>query len=184
MMVRKLLTITYQVSGGIAGAFLVGICAIVTAQVLGNIIDRVLILTVGNPIGIVIPAYSDFAGFFLASSTFFALAYTLMSGEHIRVHLLLNRLSPRTRRLAELWSSAFSAVVAGVATYFATLLALESRQFGDVIPGMVPLPLWIPQLAMVLGLAVLTLALVDTCLTIMKGGRPLFDRSDPSALSS
>jgi TRAP-type C4-dicarboxylate transport system permease small subunit len=175
---RNFLTTVYRVSGALAGASLVAICAVVTAQVVGNIIDRVLIVTIGRPIGIVIPAYSDFAGFLLASSTFLALAHTLMKGEHIRVRLLLSRLPPRARRWAELWCSGFGVAVAATATYFAVLLMLESGQFGDVMSGMVALPLWIPQSVMALGLAVFTTALLDTFFTVLTGGHPLHEKDE------
>lgn len=173
---REALTILYRVSGGMAGAFLVAICAIVAAQVLGNVIDRLFIVLVGRPIGIIIPAYSDFAGFFLAASTFLALAHTLMSGEHVRVRLVLSRLSPRAQRWAELWCAGFGAVGTAVATYFATSLTVASWRYGDAITGMVAVPLWVPQLAMVAGLVILTIALIDVFFTVLTWGHPAHEK--------
>lgn len=177
--VRTILTNLYCLSGGVAGAFLVGICAIVAAQVLGNTVDRLLILTIGRPIGIIIPAYSDFAGFFLAASTFLALAYTLTRGEHVRVRLVLSRLPAHAQRWLELWCAAFGAVGAAVATYFAARLTFNSWRFGDTVTGMVPVPLWLPQLAMIVGLAILTVAFVDLFLSILITGRPPYGSAGP-----
>jgi TRAP-type C4-dicarboxylate transport system permease small subunit len=177
--VRVILTNLYRVSGGVAGAFLVGICAIVAAQVVGNVVDRLLILAIGRPIGIIIPAYSDFAGFFLAASTFLALAYTLTKGEHVRVRLVLSRLPAHAQRWLELWCAGFGAVGVAVATYFAARLTFNSWRFGDTVTGMVPVPLWIPQLAMVVGLAILTVAFVDLFLSILITGRPPYSNAGP-----
>jgi TRAP-type C4-dicarboxylate transport system permease small subunit len=170
--VRAALTILYRASGALAGAFLVAICAIVAAQVVGNVIDRLLIVVIGRPLGIIISGYSDFAGFFLAASTFLALAYTLTSGEHVRVRLVLSRVPPRAQRWLELWCAGLGAVGTAVATYFAVRLTYNAWRFGDTVTGMVPVPLWIPQLAMIAGLAILTIAFVDRFLSVLVHGRP------------
>jgi TRAP-type C4-dicarboxylate transport system permease small subunit len=174
----------YHLSGGLAGVFLVAICAIVAAQVVGNVIDRLLIVTHGAPIGIIIPAYSDFAGFFLAASTFLALAHTLMRGEHVRVRLVLNRLPAAGQYWAELWCAGFAGVVAAAATYFGALLTWESWRFGDAITGMVAVPLWIPQLAMVTGLMILTIAIADIFCSVLTRGRLPFEAAHTDADSA
>lgn len=158
---RILLNGLYRASGLLAGFFLVLICAIVILQVVGNLIDRILILTTGNPIGIIIPSYSDFAGFFLAASTFLALTYTFREGGHIRVRLLVQRSSPRVRWILEVWCLGFASLFMVYFTYYTILLMMESLEYGDLSPGIVPVPLWIPQAVMVLGLAVFTIALLD-----------------------
>ena len=165
--IRRLLSGLYRLSGALAGIFLVAICAIVVAQVVGNAIDRAAIWLTGRAIGIIIPAYSDFAGFFLAASTFFALAYTLMTGGHVRVRLVLGRLPAGARRLLEVLCAALAAVIAATATYFSAMLMLQSWRFGDVVTGMVAMPLWVPQMALVLGLAILTLALLDILFSVL-----------------
>ena len=50
-----------------------------------NLIDRISSLLTGQAIGLTIPSYADFTGFFLAASSFFALAHTHREGGHIRV---------------------------------------------------------------------------------------------------
>lgn len=172
---RAGLTILYRASGALAGAFLVGICAIVAAQVLGNVIDRFVILLIGRPIGIIIPGYSDFAGFFLAASTFLALAHTLTTGEHVRVRLVISRVPPRAQRWLEVWCAGLGAVGTAIATYFTVRLTYDAWRFGDAVTGMVPVPLWIPQSAMILGLTILTVAFVDVFLSVLLHGRPPYD---------
>lgn len=164
---RRVLDTLYAASGAAAGIFLVAICAVVAAQVAGNIVDRLLITFIGQPIGIIIPAYSDFAGFFLAASTFLALAHTLMRGEHVRVRLVLSRLPARMQRYAELWCAGVAAAATAAATYFTVKLTYDSWRFGDAVTGIVAVPLWIPQLAMVAGLILLTIALVDTFVSVL-----------------
>ena len=46
-----------------------------------------------------------------------------------------------------------------------TALVQDSIAFGEVSYGMVPVPLWIPQSAMLAGIALLTLALLEAWLS-------------------
>ena len=49
------------------------------------------------------------------------------------------------------------------------MLAYDSYDFGDVSIGMVPVPLWIPQAVMVLGLIWLLIALLDALIGLISG---------------
>lgn len=166
---RQALDRLYLASGVLAAVFLLAIVAIVLAQVMANAVDAVSRALTGEAIGLVIPSYAEFAGFFLAASSFLALAYSLRAGAHIRVTLVLQHVGPRWRRLAEAWCAAAGAAMAGYFAWYTVLLVLESLRFGDVSPGMVPVPLWVPQTAMALGLIVLTVALVDGFVGVLRG---------------
>ncbi len=171
---RRALDALYSLGGWLAAFFILAIAAIVLLQVGANLIGAVSAAITGEAIGLVIPSYADFAGYFLAASSFLALAYTLRSGGHIRVNLFLRRLSETRRRWIELWCAAVAAAVSGYFCWYAFLLTLESIKFGDVSPGMIAVPLWIPQAAISVGLLVLTLALVDESVAIASGKRPSY----------
>ena len=175
---RKVLDTLYRVSGALAAVFLAAICVIVLLQVGANLIDTLAGLIVGEPIGLVIPSYAEFAGFFLAASSFLALAYTMRSGGHIRVSLLIQHLHGGPRRVVELWCSAAGAGLAGYFAWFTLGLVGESVEFGDLSTGMVPVALWIPQSAMALGLIVLAIALTDEFVSILAGRAPSYLASD------
>jgi len=175
---RAILDWLYRASGAVAAFFLVAICGVVLLQVGANLIDAVIKGFGGEPIGLVIPSYAEFTGFFLAASSFLALAYTLRAGGHIRVELVLQRLGKVPRRIAEFWCVAASAAVSVYFTWYSTSLVLESIEFGDLSPGIVPVPIWIPQAAMALGLAVLAIALIDELVSLLRGGQPRYVQSD------
>lgn len=171
---RRYLDGLYKTSGVIAATFLAAICALVVVQVILNAIDRVLTLTTGSAIGLTIPSYSDFTGFFLTAASFFALAYTLREGGHIRVALVIQRLDPGPRRFVELWSLGVAIVLTAWFAWYAANLVAQSYAYNDLSPGMVPVPIWIPQLPIVLGLIVLLIALVDDFLTTVMGANPSY----------
>jgi TRAP-type C4-dicarboxylate transport system permease small subunit len=174
---RKFLDFLYRASGVAAAAFLLAICVVVLLQVGANIIDSLVGWITGTPIGLVVPSYAEFAGFFLASSSFLALAYALRSGSHIRVSLIIQRIGGLPRRLIELFCCAVGASFSAYFAYFTVKLVIESWQFGDVSPGMVPVALWIPQTAMAVGLIVLTIALVDCFFEALRGEEPAYAKS-------
>ena len=179
---RAILDWLYRASGAAAAFFLVAICVVVLLQVGANLIDALIKVFGGEPIGLVIPSYAEFAGFFLAASSFLALAYTLRAGAHIRVELVLQRFGTRARRVAEIWCVAVSAAVSVYFTWYTVGLVLESIEFGDLSPGIVPVPLWIPQAAMAVGLAVLAIALLDELVSLLRGGAPRYVQTGtPSA---
>ena len=169
---RKLLDRMYVVSEVIAAAFIVGICLTVLIQVAFNIVDKVAMAIGGEAIGLVLPSYAEITGYFLASATFFALAGTFRQGVHIRVTLLIRHLSPPWHRLIEGWCCALGAAASAYFTFWAANLVRESWQFGDLSPGIVPIPIWIPQLPMVLGLVCLTAAFADALHQIVSGSEP------------
>ena len=170
---RKFLDFLYDASGALAAAFLCAICLIVLAQVGLNLLDKISELVTGEAIGLVIPSYAEFAGYFLAASSFLAIAYTLRGGAHIRVNLVINHLDARARRVVELCCTAAGAIFSTYAAYWMVLLTLESLEFGDVSPGIVPVPLWIPQLALDLGLIIAAICFFDAFVQVARGETPV-----------
>lgn len=175
---RRVLDGLYRASGALAAIFLVLIAVAVLLQVGANLIDAVMKAATGTPIGLVVPSYAEFTGFFLAASSFLALPYALKAGAHIRVGLAISRLPSGPRRLMEVWSCLSGAALSGYFAVYTVRLVLESLEFDDRAPGMVPVPLWLPQAAMALGLVVLTVALLDELVTVLFGRTPSYEGGD------
>ena len=181
---RRALDTLYRWSGGLAAFFLAAICGIVIAQVGANIIDTVAKAVLGEPVGLVVPSYAEFTGFFLVAASFLALAYTLRAGSHIRVSLLIRGLGPGPRRWAEIWCTAAGLAFTAYFAWYAVWMVADSYQFNDVSPGIVPVPLWIPQSAMAVGLIILAIALADELITVLRGQSPAYAKGDEGELSA
>ena len=158
---RRGLDVLYLFSGSLAATAIALICLLVLIQVCLNAIDRISGLLTGSAIGLTIPSYADFTGFFLAAASFLALAYTLHSGEHIRVTLILSRCSAGIRHFLEIWCLLAASGVTLYFSWYTLLLVRESYIYHDLSPGMIAVPIWIPQTAMLLGLVILAIALID-----------------------
>lgn len=164
---RFLLDRLYLISGWMAAIFIALIFLLVLCQVSLNAIDRISGVLTGSAIGLTIPSYADFTGFFLASASFLALAYTLRQGEHIRVTLFLSRFGDQVRRWFEVWCLTVTSALTLYFAWYTFLLVRESYNYHDLSSGMIAVPIWIPQLSMFLGLLVLAIALLDSLFTAL-----------------
>jgi TRAP-type C4-dicarboxylate transport system permease small subunit len=169
-MIRRLLDTLYLVSGWLAGISLVAIFALM------------MFLSIGREINFNIPSGDDFAAWALVSMAFLGLAHTFKRGEMIRVGLLIDRLKGGRRRIAELSALTIAAGFIGYFTFQAGLLSYDSWRFNDMSTGVVSVPLWIPQLGMVVGLAILLVALIDEWIIVARGGRPTYLPKPPQTV--
>ena len=157
---RRVLDAVYLAAAVLAALCLAAIALLILAQV------------VGRWFGLLLPSAEEFAGFLMAASTFLALAWTLRTGGHIRVNILVRHLAPRARHWQEVLACTVLLALSATLTWSAIAFVRESFAFGDVSSGYIAVPLWIPQLPMATGLAILTLALADDLLSLAAGGLP------------
>ena len=167
---RRWLDKMYRVSCWLAAGCIASIGLLVVCQVFLNLLDRFSSLLTGTAIGLTIPSYADFTGFLLAAASFLSLAYTLREGGHIRVTLVTGNLSKKAQRIVEVWCTGVASCITLYFTWYTALLTHESFVYHDLSPGMIAVPIWIPQTAMLLGLVILSIALIDELVTILSGG--------------
>lgn len=138
----------FDLAAWLAAGFLIGTLAMVLLGILGRLWPP-----------LALPGSDAYAGYCMAAAAFLALAPTLRRGEHIRVMLVLQRLSPPARRVLELAVHAVGLALAAGLAWFSLRLVWHSRAFHDISTGLDATPLWIPQLGMAAGTVLLVLAL-------------------------
>jgi len=111
----------------------------------------ILVGIVGREVGFSTPGVDAYAGYAIAAALFMALPATLRNGEHIRVTLLLNRLTGVRRKATEYWCLGMSSVLSVYLAYYAVRLVWMSYVTHDISPSSDATPLWIPQIAMAVG---------------------------------
>ncbi|RED49712.1 TRAP-type C4-dicarboxylate transport system permease small subunit [Aestuariispira insulae] len=166
---RSILDMIYKASEYLAAAFLLAIGVMVLAQVGCNIANSLVGWMTGVNGEYAIPSYAEFAGFFLAASSFLALAGTFRAGVHIRVSLVIQNFAGTKRRIVELWCVGLAILMVGFFGWHMLQLVLESLEYMDMSPGLIPVPLWIPQSALALGLLVFLMALLDAFAAVLGG---------------
>lgn len=171
---RRTLDLIYATALIASAAAMVTIAALVAVQIGGRLLDRALTAFGGDAIGVAVPSLSEIGGFLFVAAAFFALPAALRSGAHVRVTMLAANLPEPVARVLTLIVLTAAVALAGFATWHSWLQALDSYQFNSVSFGMIPIPLWIPQGAMTLGLGIFCLALIDEWATALRGGTPAF----------
>ena len=165
---RRLLDWLYTGSGVLAGVFLVLIAALSLAQICGRLF------------GFDAYSFDDFAGFCMAASSFLGLAHTYRRNEHIRVAMVVDRFSGAKRRALETLCLAASSFLIGFFAWYTIDMAWTSHEINDVSQGLVPVPLWLPQSGMALGLIIMTIAMVDDLAAVIGGGTPSYLAAEQS----
>jgi len=164
---RRALDALYDGAAGLAALFMVLLLVAVLASVLGR------------QFHFNIPGTDAYAGYMMAGAGFLALAHTLKRGEHIRVTLLLQSLSPRARHALEVWALAAASGLAALVAFYSVRLAWQSHAFNDISTGNDATPLWLPQLSMAIGTTILAIAFIDELVLELRGQRvqPTSDES-------
>ena len=151
---RAFLDRLYLYSGYFAAVFLIIILVLIILQMIARWSSEML------------PGTSDYAGYCMASASFFAFAYSLNSGSHIRVTLFLNAMG-NFRRYGEIWCFGIGSILAIYWSYYSIKTTYWSYILKDVSQGLDATPLWIPQLSTAIGSAVFAIALVDNFIRVV-----------------
>jgi len=120
----------YFASGAIAAFFMVTILSLIVAQM------------VARWTGFALPGTTEFAGYAMAATSFFALSHAMTRGAHIRVSIILNSTAFLRR-----WLDVFAVFGAAViATYFARY-AIKANFFSEMLndrtQGQDQIPEWV-----------------------------------------
>lgn len=179
-MLTRALHALYGAAGVLAGVFLVAICVIVTAQIVARQFDMI------------IPSADQFAGFCLAATSFLGLAYSFRSGSHIRVTLFVQALGGTGFRLMLILALAIAAAISGLLAWNTIAMVMQNFMRGEVTSGLVSIPLWLPQIAMAVGLTLFAIAIVEDLVNAVIGRptnfshpeRPAMDESEDAPAGS
>lgn len=155
--VRRILDMLYLAGGVIAACFLIAILTLIVLQM------------VARWTGHVFPGATDYAGYCMAGASFFAFAYALNHGAHIRVSILLNALGDK-RRWLETWCFAIGTAASTYFAWYAVRGTYWSWKLKEVSQGLDATPIWIPQLSMSMGTILLALAFWDHLVQVLFTG--------------
>ena len=164
-MLRRWLDRIYLAAGALGAAFIALICILMIAQ------------SIMREVGLRTGAINDIVAWFCAAAAFFAMAHAFKHGDFVRVTLLLEKLPPRRCRQLEVVSLAIGTVAVGYLMWAACSYTYESWEFNDMAQGLLPVPMWIPQLSFAIGSVLLWVAVVDEFIIVLRGGVPTFVRA-------
>lgn len=166
---RRALDALYLSGGILAALFTIAILVIIVMQMLARWTGHVF------------PGATDYAGYCMAAASFFAFAYALNHGAHIRVSIFLSALG-RHRRWGELWCFGIGSLTATYFAWYAVRGTYWSWKLHDISQGLDKTPIWMPQISMSVGTVLLAIAFWDHLARLIFAGdhgirRDLVDQS-------
>tara|TARA_B110001450_G_scaffold247352_1_gene262326 strand:+ start:204 stop:695 length:492 start_codon:yes stop_codon:yes gene_type:complete len=129
----------YKTSGYIAAIFLI----LVAVFILTGITSRIF--------GFYIRGLSEYSGYSMAASSFFALSYTFYEKAHIRITLFLEKLKNKNKRFAEIWGLSIASFFSGFMAFYFIKMTIISIKFEERSEGADEMLIWIPQSAVAMG---------------------------------
>jgi TRAP-type C4-dicarboxylate transport system permease small subunit len=164
--VRRFLDRLYDAAGVAAAVAMAAICVIMLAQ------------AAGRSLGVPLPGADDIVAWLCAACAFLALGHTFRNGDLVRVGVFLDHLSGRSRWYAELGALGVTAIFTLYMLWACTRFVYDSYAFKEVAQGLIRVPIWIPQLSLVLGIAIFLLAVLDELITVLKHEKPTYQRAE------
>jgi len=159
---RRFLDRLYLTAAVVAAVALAAICVLMLAQ------------AAGREAGILIRGAEDIVAWLCAACTFLALGQTFRHGDLVRVGVFLDRFAPRARRVMELIALGFTAAFTIYMLWAVSGFVYESWQLQEPAQGLLPIPIWIPQSSLVLGIAIFLVAVLDELVTVLRGRKPAY----------
>lgn len=161
-MIRRSLDALY-----IGGAVLAALCVLA-------ILMLMMAASIGRVLEWRVSWVNDVVAWLCAASAFMGMAYSFRNGDFVRVTLLLESLGAGARRRLEVAALLVAAMAIGYLAWWAAAFTWESWMFGDIAGGMVPIPMWIPQLSFVIGALLFLVAVLDECARVLQGRKPTY----------
>ncbi len=102
----------------------------------------------------------EISTYLIIAAGFLGLGITLRRRGHIQVDFVVERLSPRVRCILELCMTLLSAILFLIFMTESTDFVMTSFEYHKLSPSILRFPLWIPQIPLVLGSALLLMELI------------------------
>jgi TRAP-type mannitol/chloroaromatic compound transport system permease small subunit len=132
--------------------------------------------SLAREMGIATGAVNDIVSWLCAAAAFFTMAHAFKHGDFVRVTLFLEKMSDSTRRKFEIFSLLVATASVAYLTFWACRFTFQSWEFNELAQGLLPLPIWIPQMSFALGSILLLVAVTDELIIVLCGGVPTFVR--------
>ena len=128
-----------------------------------------------------VPWVDELVGYLLVVSVMLGAGEALRRGEHISVDIVTERLGPRSKRIAQLFGVAAVALTAAILVWEGWATVAFSRMAGVISNGYLATPMWLPQLAVPVGSAILLLTAIAVFIAVLRGDPDALKKSDHDA---
>ncbi|QCT94006.1 TRAP transporter small permease [Caminibacter mediatlanticus TB-2] len=109
----------------------------------------------------------EFSGYLYLAYVFLALGYTFKENGHIRITIIYQKVSKKTKKFLDLFAGFLSLIVISFIFYRAILLCYESYSYNMLSEGVSETPIYLTQIPMVVGLFLFLLAIISFILKVI-----------------
>lgn len=159
---RRFLDRLYVLAGALGALMILAICVLMVGQ------------SVAREFGIRTGAINDIVAWCCAAASFLTMAHSFKHGDFVRVTLTLENVSATTQRRFEIFALGVASAAVAYLAYWANHFTYESWEFNDTAQGLLPMPMWIPQLSFAFGSILLLVAVLDEFVIVLRGARPTY----------
>ncbi len=159
---RSMLNRLYDLGGYIAAAAVLAIFVVMIGS------------TTLRALGVATGGTDDIIAWLAATAALLGLAHTFRHGDMVRMTLVLERLPPGPRRWLEVVALSVATVSCMYFAYWMVISVHQTWMLEDMANGLIVLPLWIPQLTLVVGSVLLAIATLDELLQVLGGRVPSY----------
>jgi TRAP-type C4-dicarboxylate transport system permease small subunit len=160
--VRNFLDRLFNATGAIAAIFVFTIFAVM------------IITSTMRMMGLNTGGSEDVVSWLTAAAAFFGMGHAFKHGDFVRVELLISKMGPARRRFFELVTLGMGSLFTGYVAYSVCSYVWEIFKFNDLSQGLIVVPMWVPQLSIVLGSILLFVAFVDELFRVISGSKPSY----------
>jgi TRAP-type C4-dicarboxylate transport system permease small subunit len=93
-------------------------------------------------------------------------------------------LAPRARRVAELAALGVTTAFVGYMLWAVSRFVYESWKFNEVAQGLIKVPIWIPQLTFLIGVAIFFVAVLDELILVVQDKKPAYQAAEDARRAS
>ncbi len=128
-----------------------------------------------------VPMSYEVGAFMLVFIVFLGLAYSQRQKAHIRVEILTLRMPPRIRAVMDLFAFTLGIVIYGAIFYETFKWSYHSFEIGEYVAGLINIPKWPSQFAMVFGALLISLQFLSDWINRAADVVALFQESRSTA---
>ena len=149
------------------------IVVILMAMVVADIFGRKVL---NNPV----PMSYEVGAFMLVFIVFMGMAYSQRQKAHIRVEILTLRLAPKPRAIMDLFAYTLGIAIYGAIFYETFKWSYHSFEIGEYVAGLINIPKWPSQFAMVFGALLISLQFLSDWINRAADAYALFRPEKPA----
>ena len=148
--------------------------AVLGAACVALIAALMVFQSLGREFGLNTGATNDIVSWLCAAAAFLTMAHAFKHGDFVRVTLVLENIGATARRVLELASLLVALVAVAYLAWWACRFTYQSYEFKELAQGLLPLPIWIPQMSFAFGSVLLLVAVFDEFVIVARAAcRPL-----------